>query len=255
MKPIIGWVILSLILLYLLLIVAGSFESTRAMAAALPLGWWHFLKRNVPQITWNWNLFLTALICSGILLALGNWLLSSLFERTRPPDSVNPASQKWKWRWTLSIYVGMWLLFAIAFAAVGVVRHSAWLLKEPRPWYEERLNHYVELRSADVTVQEIMSENDNDPKKTRETFLATKMWRRPNKLLCDEFDLILYSNTSNKIETVVLIPRNSRALRRSAFLVWSPAHYDVDRPMSKLQSTLAELDAKYGELNHKAPSR
>ena len=116
-------------------------------------------------------------------------------------------------------------------------------MKEPKPWYGEQLNYYSEIRQADGTVQQIMVENDEDPQKTRKAILLSKMSGR--RLLCDEFDVVLYANKGNKVEAYVLIPRQPKLLKKDAFLVACPSNYCFDLPMSKLASTLAELDAKY----------
>lgn len=58
-KRLITWiyrVLLGLFLLLLLPVLIPFRSPADAVLTVLPLGWWHFLQRNLTQMTCNWNL-------------------------------------------------------------------------------------------------------------------------------------------------------------------------------------------------------
>ena len=132
------WFLGLIFLLLFLLAIAFSQTPLGAMLTYLPIGWWLFLKRNIPQITLNWGLITTGVICSTLMLVLGNWFVRVLYAQIQPRSQPGDASRKWRWRWSVGLYASIWLLFLIAFGATGVLRHTTWLLNYNQPWYEIR---------------------------------------------------------------------------------------------------------------------
>ena len=90
-----------------------------AMLKHLPFGWWEFLRRNVPQMTWNWGLIVTGIFCSVVIILLAHGLLGFLCRQIQASLRPERPLRPWLWRWTLGLYAAVWLLFMIAFGAAG----------------------------------------------------------------------------------------------------------------------------------------
>jgi hypothetical protein len=243
-----GGMLLGLLTLLLLLPLFAGPTRTGAFLIHLPLGWWHFLGRNVHQITVNWSLIGTWLICSVLVVVVGNFLLRALFSQFQHTLQVSQPPRRWRWRWTICIYCGIWLLFAIAFGAAGVLRHTTWLMENHQPWYQERMNYYAELRMADGAVQQLLLENSDDLESTRKAFAGERSNRRQRILMADEFNVIFYGDKSNKVAAYLIIPRLPQLVTKARFGASIPGTNDLVRPLSDLQKTIAELDAAYPPL-------
>jgi hypothetical protein len=247
-KRVIAWICgvpLGLFLLLFLLAIAASPTPLGAVLLYLPLGWWHFLQRNLQQMTCNWNLIATGAICSALVIIFGNWLLSALFAQFYRSKHPGQPTRRWRWRWTIGIYLAVWLLFGIAMGSTGVFRHTTWLMDYDQPWFEERINSYSEFRMTDSLIQELLLENEQDLDATRKAFLRQRSYRGRQTLICDEFNVLFYANKSNKIEAYIVVPRNPRMVAKGQFAVSTLETNESFRPLSELQSTIADLDATY----------
>jgi hypothetical protein len=247
-KRLIAWmcgVPLVLLMLLFLLALGVSYTPAGAVLMCLPLGWWHFLQRNLPQMTCNRNLIVTGTICSVLLVVAGNLLLGVLFRQVQQSVRPDQPARPWRWRWTVGLYAAVWLLFAIAIGTTGIFRHTTWLMDYPQPWYQERLNSYSEIRMLDMNLQELLLENNQDIQATRKGFLGERSYRRRHMLLADEFDVIFFADKSNKVAAYVIIPRNPQLVAKGEFGASIPGNNDLVRPVSELQRTLADLDAAY----------
>lgn len=210
-KRLMAWICvvpLGLLMLLFLPALAASRTPAGAVLTCLPLGWWHFLQRNLPQLTCNWNLIATGIICSALLVVVGNWLVGALFRQIQQSVCPDQPVKLWRWRWTIGMYAAVWLLFAIAFGATGVFRHTTWLMDYHQPWYQERINSYIEIRMIDSMLQELLLENNRDIQATRKSFLSEKSYRRRQTLVADEFEVVFYADQSNKVAAYVIVPRN-----------------------------------------------
>lgn len=247
MKPVrvLGGVFGLLVLLVLLLPLVASPTSVGAVLTNLPFGWWFFLKRNLPQLSYDWGLLGTGLICTVGILLLGNGFMRTLFRQLQRAQSPEAPARNWKWSWSWGIYAAMWLLFLIAFGAAGVLRHTTWLLKSPEPWYEERLNSYLELRLADGAVQQLMLEMGEDLAKTRQAIIAERGYRASRQPLGEDFNVILYGNSRNQVAGYLIIPRNPKLLAKGHFAVWTPENPGSILPLAELPATMARLDAEH----------
>jgi hypothetical protein len=234
-----------LVLLFFLLPIAFSRTPLGAMLTILPGGWWRFLKRNVPQLAFDWGLIGTGIICSILVLLVGHWFMVTLFGQFRKASDAAKPLRQWRWSWTFGLYATVWILFLTAFGASGVLRHATWLLKVDQPWYEERLNSYTELRMADGMVEQLLLENDEDLEKSRRAILTERGYRRARNPICEDFNVILCADSSNKVAAYLIIPRNPKLLAKGYFAVSSPDTSEFIRPLSQLQDTLMKMEARY----------
>jgi hypothetical protein len=101
----------------------------------LAAGWIFYLVRVVPQTTWNWSGFFTALICL-ITLAFGlQWFLRWFYQQLQAKRG-NPTPRDWSWSWTLRILGLVVLMFVAGISAIGVTHQTAWLVTSPSPLLE-----------------------------------------------------------------------------------------------------------------------
>lgn len=110
--------------------------------AELLLGWFGFLKRILPQITTNWDLIGTALVCLVGFFAGSHWFLRWLTqyitERKRAGSDADesepaPVAPSWKPQWTLAINGLIWLSFFIGMSSIGIVHQAGWMAASDEP--------------------------------------------------------------------------------------------------------------------------
>ena len=217
--------------------------TVRALFECLPLGWWHFLKRNVTHLGLNWTVIASGIFCSLILLGLGHLLFRALYRQAQQLQPERP-SRSWRTRWTASIYLCVWLLFIIAFGAGGAFRHIVWLSEEPGPWFEPRNNTWIELRMAELSVRELLLDEGDDLRKTQEGLCAIEP-RTGRGLFCERFNVLLFANATNGVVAYVIVPREPQPIQRGLFLVAMPDEPSSIHLLERLPSTLAMLETNY----------
>jgi hypothetical protein len=219
----------------------------------LPFGWWHFLERNIPQMTYNWNLIATGAICSVILIVLGHRLGRRLFQPIQISPGTFRPSQPWRWRWTLCIYGAIWLLFMIACGATGLMHQTAWLMEYEQPWYRPRIA-YFNLSLADRVVSEVVEANHKDVARTRrqlltipQKFMTTsdRSSDPSDRRLIEDFNVIFYGDKYNEVAGYLITPRNPLWSPPDAWVASFPGRNLGLTQFSNVQSAIAELDAKF----------
>lgn len=246
MKRILMWVGVALLALLILGPMALSRTDLGAVMRILPTGWWGFLERNLPQVEWNWNVILMVPICSAIVLWLGHWLLGGIHaqaQRLRLPEKA--PVKPWRWRWTITLFLGAWVLFVVAFGAAGVFRHTSWLMDYRQPWYEERLNPALEYSMVSASLDMLMMETDSDLKKTYQAYLADTHIRPGRGPMSESFNVIFFADREEKVRAYVIVPRIPQLVRKGYFSVVSPDDREFARPLAELENTIARLEAKF----------
>jgi len=248
-KRIIAWIcwgVPGLYLLLFLLPVAATPTPLGAVLTHLPLGWWAFLRRNLPQMTWNGNLIATGILCSAGVIVIGNWLLAALFKQIQQARHPEQTARPWRWRWTMGFYVAVWLLFAMAMGATGVFRHTTWLRADDQPWFQERVNASLEMREVAVDLR-ILQDDNPGIEATRKAFLhEPPVGRQLQKLLAEEFNVLFYAGQSNQVAAFIIIPRIPQLQAKGKFAVSLPGTGEFqERPLAELPQTIADMDAKY----------
>jgi len=112
--------------LFSLLMVLAFFGTIPFQLVGLLLfGWFAFLGRTIPQLTFNWEIAFDAAVALALALfglhRILCWWTKQRGEETR----------KWRFGWTAKITVMVLLLFAASISAVGIVHQIAWLCREP----------------------------------------------------------------------------------------------------------------------------
>lgn len=217
-----------------------------AILSRVPFGWWYFLKRNVPQMTLNWNSILTGIICSALILIVAHWLLGALFKQIQKPLKPDVPPRCWRWRWTVCMYAGLWLFFAIAFGAAGVFQQTTWLAEYRQPWYEAQPGKSFEFGMAIHAIEEVVGEKEGDPAAVQKSLLSqTNLTFVRRTLAIENYDVILYKKAGNQIAAFVIIPRKFPSGSEGRIYVGYGNYQGTVKPLSELQKTTAELDATY----------
>ena len=221
-----------------------SFPLTRAAATCLPLGWWHFIKRNAPLVTGNWIMIISGVVFSLLAILIAdrflNWLLSKSGLAPRPQGP----RRLWRWQWSLGLYALIWILFIIAFGAGGVMVHTSWLLNSNAPLYEERLYSEVELYRAYGTIRSSLSDSE-DLEGARTSILAEHGIRGDRQSFCEAFGVILFSDANRRVLAYVIIPRDPRLVAQKKFAYSNPDGPCEFKHISTLPAVLSELEVKY----------
>lgn len=232
---IIGW---TLFVLFFFLFVAPFLlyppGPPLALILYLPSGRWFFLQRNLPQVAVNWSLILTGMLCSLFIIILGNWFMARIVEG-------------WKIRWTLCAYAAVWVLFAIAFGASGLYRHTSWLLSDDRPWYVRRNWYRYDELYVENCVRIIIDGNDGDYEKCRREFLGGALSTYGGGQSYEDFEVMVYGKTTNKITAWLVIPRGVQNVPKAQFefVRLRGEHGPEFKPLSELPTKMSALEKEY----------
>jgi hypothetical protein len=100
-------------------------------------GWIGFLRHTLPQVT----VYSPAIISGVTIVVLFTALLDG-FARwcCRASSSASGAARRrWHFRWTLSIILGVSMMFAVGYCTIGLVRQVAWVISSRAPIRGEHL--------------------------------------------------------------------------------------------------------------------
>ena len=100
---------------------------------AVFFGWFDFLHRIAPQVQVNWSGVATGLVLLALLVVLlhffARWCCSAAAGSSSPP-------RRWRLRWTLSMVLGLLVMFVVGYATIGLARHVGWLCSSRAPVFE-----------------------------------------------------------------------------------------------------------------------
>jgi MFS family permease len=127
-------------------------------------GWIFFLKRTLPQVSFNWSGVTLAMLCAALIVLGVHWFCSWLHRQTGNQKSELP-KREWSWRWSSGICIGMLLLFSTCIAITGAVHQTGWLIGSNEPLYvrggkAERFRdiHLMKQQALEIT----MAAEDNE---------------------------------------------------------------------------------------------
>lgn len=124
-----------------LVLCAGQMFFLEAVAT-LAFGWFAFLLRVIPALTYN-----PAAIASALLFLTGSLLLTHLTARWLR-TSLHPASPPWKLRYTFALLTLLTLMFSAGAAATGIAHQTGWLLNSPVPLVANRRHSVHQVKCA-----------------------------------------------------------------------------------------------------------
>jgi hypothetical protein len=243
MKRAIFYSIFGLFLLVIVLPIVGSFSKASAVLLWLPSGWWFFLKRNLAHVSVNWTLLASGVLCSAIVVIVGHRLLSALWLRWQQIRQLGASARQWRWKWTLGFYAAIWLLFAIAFGAAGVFRHTAWVMREKGPWYHERRHESSEMLTQTGVMAQMALDSGETVESLQKALLSDHYTR--NSPMLEDFSVLLFADQKGMVKEYLIIPRNPQVRGRGVFCLADTKGASDLRPMSELNATIKDLETRY----------
>lgn len=127
-----------------LLAMVNPFEMWRSIV----LGWLLFPYHTLPRMTLDWPS-----VCVGCLaLVLFTAGVHAIGRTWRLSAAEDP---RWKLRWSLSVVVGVFLLFAASISLVAIVHQTGWLLTSQEPYYVQTYSQRVRLYGGESSSNEL----------------------------------------------------------------------------------------------------
>ena len=214
------WSVVGFLLLLFLPFLAPVF----VLAFTLACGWIGFLRRVLPELTWNPAAVGMFVLCSLVTLAgiqsFGRWL--------RGGDA-------WRWKWTLSLYAALWLLFLTVMGATGVAHQVGWLVVSKEPWFGMR----NQVRFSGITAKNDMKglakravlngkEHQWQCGAMQAAFWAevTALGTKPPQ---EKFQALFLPGASNRVVAVIIFPRSRNLQNRAGLALVTP---NSARPLS-----------------------
>lgn len=117
--------LLLLVVLFLAVIVGLEFLIT--LPFTLLFGWVGFLATVFAELTWNWTLIITGVVCLGVFV-VGFHLMADWLRRT-----MSAEASPWPWRWTALSTAVVMLMFTASISVIGILHQSIWLVTSGEP--------------------------------------------------------------------------------------------------------------------------
>ncbi len=119
---------------------AGALPGPVIFLFYLPVAWFSYLRRVIPEMQVDRSAVISASICVVGVLIIGHFIARWLWR-----ESVRDVTRQWRLRWTIAGVSIVLLMFTSGIAATGVAHQSWWLAKSDRPiysrWPESRKRH------------------------------------------------------------------------------------------------------------------
>jgi hypothetical protein len=185
---------------------------------ALATGWYRFLERTLPRMTWNWDLLGMGLICTALILGGVHWFLSWLHRQRSSAFGNGGDSSSWAWRhtWCGATIVG--LAFFIGSAVVGTVHQIGWLASSPEPIVEAKSPglYYASMRQIEGAFATAMLESGNQLAAARR-----RLWDAKEEILRgipwlrESFHVLVVVGPDHRVRGLIVFPRDLE--KRSRF--------------------------------------
>ncbi len=204
-------VVVMIALLYLpVFFMAGQ----AGVMGAVALGWWRFLNRTIPAISWNWDIVGMSALCLLLVVLLAHgffrWITKSI-------ASTRGRNWRWPWKWTACGLVGLVLLFLVGMAVGGAAHQIGWLLGSNEAWYEQKPRHLGDLMKLDELEREFRAvlQGANTVDAMRQAMSksnAESRWRARGEESPIQSCHILFALTNGGIVNgAIIFPREARA--------------------------------------------
>jgi hypothetical protein len=229
----IGLVLVSLFIA-LLLLPSFFMASRMGLMEAVALGWWRFLNRTLPSISWNWDIVGMSVLCALLVLMLAHAFLRWI---TKSISSARGRSWQWPWTWTWCGLTGIALLFLVGMCVGGVAHQAGWLSSQTGSWYEIKGEDFLNLRQLDADLQQAALETGGDIQEMRRALSgpdsAYFRLRPGENSLVERFQVLLIRDGKNDFAGTIIFPRDPVRQARSRGIYWFENKND-SFPMEKL---------------------
>ncbi|MEO5804612.1 MAG: hypothetical protein ABIR24_13885, partial [Verrucomicrobiota bacterium] len=182
-----------------------------AFFSALTLGWFSFLQRTLPKLTWNWDIIGMALLSVVIILFLAQKFLNGLSKSIATKRGTN---WTWPWKWTWSLLVAILLLFLVGMAVGGTVHQIGWIISSPESLLQKPHDPYDARVKMEILESLGISAGENDGKiaEIREEFWKARdeNYRSQNVVfLLQKYHVLVVVDDQEKFQGTIIFPRDA----------------------------------------------
>lgn len=206
-------------------------------------GWWFFLRRTVPGISWNWDLVGMGILCAVLILLGAQWILNWIWQSIRKARALEDGNRRWPWKstWCGSLAVAM--LFLVGMAVGGIAHQVGWMLSSPERMIEPRRYSGADandMRHLAGGLEQAILETQGDVRQMRHL-----VWRTDGGFLRsdlapvfrDAYHVLLIVEPDGKIGGSIIFPRDPERRRRAGCL-FSYGGESGYEPVQKLDGIL-----------------
>jgi hypothetical protein len=159
-------------------------------------------------------------------------------------------SRRWRWQWSLSLYAGLWLLFAAAMGVTGFVHQLGWLMSSKEPILTERKYRGMSrtlMRQASFQIIVAAEDASWDLEATRKEFFAESgnlVSRRRQSI--EDLHVLFIPESGGKLAGAILFPRDRAESEQTGFILISKGaeRSEKEYPMRELAAVLTRLAKK-----------
>jgi hypothetical protein len=193
----------------------GYFEITGALLA----GWFKFLQRTLPRITWNRDLVGMGMLCVAIILFLAHRFLNWI---TRSVAAARGREWRWPWKWTWCSFAAVFLLFLVGMAIGGATHQIGWIVSSPEPLLERKggWRFYDEsyMRQLQLALRLVSQDTNNLAEMRRELWNPTnEYYSQPRNFppVLQTYHLLIIKDETNGVIGSIVFPRDRQRRDRS----------------------------------------
>ncbi len=215
-------------------------------------GWIPFLKRTLPQVTFDWSAVALAVIC-GTLVVLGlHWFCSWLNRQIALGKSESQKTE-WPWRWSAGISIGLLLLFSTCVAIIGIVHQVGWWIGSNEPLYVrgrgiEKIQNIHAMKQQSMEIMMAAEDNDWNFTKT-ESDLARNYFKQPY-ISIESWNRLLIPGENGELRAALIFHRDADKRAKAGFYLVNRETPEL-LPIEKLPEELARYGLRRESLSSK----
>jgi hypothetical protein len=226
--------VLVLVIIVLLYLPMFFMAGRSGVLGAVMFGWWRFLRRTLPGISWNWDIVGMSALCVLLILLLAHAFLRWI---TKSISSARGRSWQWPWRWTWCGLLAIGLFFLVGMGVGGVAHQAGWLSSQSGSWYEIKGEDFLDLRQLDGALEQAALEAGGDIQEMRQAVSgpdSTYLRRRTGEnSLVERFHVLLIREGTNDFAGRIVFPRDPARQARVRGMYWYEGKYQ-EFPMERL---------------------
>ena len=228
----------------LLLCLSAAPPVLREMIWRLPIGWYAFLRRTLPEVTFNWHGVGMTALCSTIIVVAMHSFCGWLYRAMREGGHASQGPERWQRRWTAALFAAFWLLFAVVMGAAGLGRQVQRVFQSDQPLYIQRgSSGWAELKQADGALATALVENPTNVAQAQAVFMKGDYERvGTSPTLWESHHLLLFTNRQGQFVGDILFSRNPRDRDRIGFIASGDGIHRDFQPMANLPNVIAHLE-------------
>ncbi len=190
-----------------------------AFFSALTLGWFGFLQRTLPKLTWNSDLIGMTLLSVVLILFLAHKFLNGI---SRSIAAKRGTTWSWPWKWTWSSLIALMLFFLVGMAVGGTAHQIGWIASSPEPLLERNPFSYDAINAMkqfDLALRIALGDTNENLEKAR-----LELWNHPKEYLgnwpsavqlLQKYHVLVVVDEKGLVQGSIVFPRDAETLKRS----------------------------------------